>query len=472
MKLNQAAEHQAPVTAAPAARRRAEPPVLATLGSENLLALQRSAGNGATAELLRTPAVAQRSAADPVLQRAGGHSGGVGPKGSYEIELSKSDFLKDSFVKGSLKSKFEFTVEAANAAASISAAGSDFGSPGKRNAGAKAEITLLKEKLHQELWLLTVVERKVKLGFELSRKKFDLSAGVDFKAATPLKWFDLSGSGKLTAVGVDWEKMQKNPDDVTLAELKFGVSGAPNFVVELGGSRVKVQGKLTAEVGFKPNWPRIVQEVLLRQAQTAGEVVSGTAETAMAGGAAEGAAATGAAVGEGAIGVGATAYIGAAAAIGLPLLSVAALGYAFSRIDADIQATVDGAIAGQDGRRAAAGYAADYATVMSGYKSGSGPGAVEAEQHLDQAMAQLARENPGKEISRQELCREILNRHGGYQQLVKELEKAFKEKYFANTVQNWEAAHRPDFSWLENLGEGWGRRGIFARNLRSALYAY
>lgn len=421
--------------------------------TSSINALQRSVGNASTTRMINSILRTTH------IQRAGA-SGGIQPKiwiESPEVDLAKFGSAT-SYVKGDIKAKFEGTAE-------FYPRGS---SPEVQTGltlpmGIKADFNLGKQvDLPAVLKALRVESVKEKIGFELSKKRFDVSGGVE--ATISLPWKNIKGSAELkfVVVGVEWAKIAEDLDNVTVG----GIKGSGGISVETDEMTLpntdnyvfKLKGKVNVTGTVKPNMARIAAEAA-KQAATG--AAKGTAE-GVAEVAAETAAAGAGEAGGGALVVDAGALASSAAAIALPLAFAAIAGYSLYRSAYDVQAAQLAAGTGVQAREQAIEHTKNFANVLVGGK-GVGPGAQEAETQISNIMTRTG-------ASREQVIEALIKEQGGHNAIYEKNLKCIKDKLFADAVAAFDASHKDDFGIIESLGEEWGMRGVYRRILRTVLY--
>jgi Domain of unknown function (DUF4157) len=114
-------------------------------------------------------------------------------------------------------------------------------------------------------------------------------------------------------------------------------------------------------------------------------------------------------------------------------------------------------------RRQAKDFAKAYAGKLTG-GSGAGPGADAAEEKI--RMYQIASRK-----ERVEACNDLKEKNGGYQKIYGDILAALRPKLFTQAVAEFETNYQAQFGILESIGEDWGMRGVFRKDMRMILFA-
>jgi hypothetical protein len=114
-------------------------------------------------------------------------------------------------------------------------------------------------------------------------------------------------------------------------------------------------------------------------------------------------------------------------------------------------------------RKEAKDYAKSYAGKLTG-GSGSGAGAAAAEEKIKTYQIASHKE-------RAEACNDLKEKNGGYQKIYTDILAALRPQLFAKAVSEFETNYKEEFGILEGLGEDWGMRGVFRRDMRMILFA-
>ncbi len=246
----------------------------------------------------------------------------------------------------------------------------------------------------------------------------------DFLAGTVL-----SQTIKFTILGVDLKE-----NDITFVGMSYTVALAKKFKAEfMPGIEVEVKGGI--EFKFTPDWVQIGKWIAEKLAVSAAEavVVDGAAVAASA-----------AAI---------IAPVGAAAMI------IAGFIQTGKNIDAS-RAAIGTAVRL---RKQAKDYAKAYAGKLTG-GSGSGPGADAAEEKIKTYQIASRKE-------RAEACNDLKEKNGGYQKIYTDILAALRPKLFTQAVAEFETNYQAQFGIVESIGEDWGMRGVFRKDMRMILFA-
>ena len=243
----------------------------------------------------------------------------------------------------------------------------------------------------------------------------------------------MSHTIKFTLLGIDLKEK-----DITFVGMSYTAAIAakpenwfPN-TPEIKG--IEIKGG--TEFKFTPDWTQIAKWIGEQLAITAGESV---------------------------IAVEGAAVASAAAAIILPAGAAAMMIAGFIQTGKNIDASRAAIGAATKMRREAKDYAKSYAGTLTG-GSGKGPGAAAAEEKIKAYQMIMHKE-------RKEACDDLRERNGGYQKIYTEILTALRPLLFANAVSEFEANYKSEFGILEGLGEDWGMRGVFRRDMRMILFA-
>lgn len=419
----------------------------------------------------------------------------VNPKLSFDIKEVKLGEKKLRWVKLAASYKAKGSIEAQEVengkGISSTVTVGPTGIAGQGATGGKAEIELAKQEFHHKLLGIELDEKlKEKFSFELSREKLDVSVGVEGRVnVKELPWLKGAGDLSFKFASVKWKDMQKDPDHIEKVKVLaleggLGLNGEGTLVFAERAYKAGVTSQVV--VSASPNWAEIGAEVAKQAAEKGAE----TAATTGAGGAAgSGATATTAttatttgAGGTGTVTGGATTTTGAAgaaaetaivvdtagvaasaAAIVLPL-GFAALAIAGARQEeknarASHAAIRTGLVMRDEARR----YVRAYTTTLRG-GSAEGPGALVANAKVMEYMAATGK-------NRADACADLVQRNGGVEKLEAEIMAKVRAEAYAKGVAEFERAFADQFGWLEKLGETWGMRGTFRKDLYMVLYS-
>ena len=106
-------------------------------------------------------------------------------------------------------------------------------------------------------------------------------------------------------------------------------------------------------------------------------------------------------------------------------------------------------------------WAKNYAKTMTSH-SGSGPGAADAEAQIKALMEE-------HKAPREFVIAMINEKRGPYDKLRQEALDKIKPKLYEEAVKSFEEGHQKDFGMIESIGEDWGMRGVFRRDLKQVL---
>jgi hypothetical protein len=246
----------------------------------------------------------------------------------------------------------------------------------------------------------------------------------DFLAGTLL-----SQTIKFTILGVDLKE-----NDITFVGMSYTVAIAKKFKAEfMPGIEVEVKGGI--EFKFTPDWIQIGKWIAEKLAVSAAEavVVDGAAVAA-----------------------GAAAIIAPAGAAAMIIAGFIQTG---KNIDAS-RAAIGTAVRL---RKQAKDYAKAYAGKLTG-GSGSGPGADVAEQKIKEYRIVSLKD-------RAEACNDLKEKNGGYQKIYTDILTALRPQLFEKAVTEFEINFKEQFGILEGIGEDWGMRGVFRKDMRRILFA-
>lgn len=172
-----------------------------------------------------------------------------------------------------------------------------------------------------------------------------------------------------------------------------------------------------------------------------------------------------AAAGEaGAVAIDVAGVATSAAAVIIPLATAVVIGYGLFQASKLTDAAVAGVNAGVEARRKAKTAATGFARVMTGGSSKGDEGSVAAETQIQSIMDKT-------NASREQVVDAITSQQGGYSAIYQRNLRRLQDHLYAESVRLFEASHQADFGIIESLGEDWGMRGRFRRDLRIVLYA-
>jgi hypothetical protein len=156
----------------------------------------------------------------------------------------------------------------------------------------------------------------------------------------------------------------------------------------------------------------------------------------------------------------------AAAPVAIPLAAAVAIGYGLyvgaRNADAARRAAGDGVKAREDAKQACQ----SYARVLTTGQPGGGD--IGAEYGLKDYKA-IEAEALGV-LTTEEIVAKIKETKGGPGKIAADNLQRMKDAMYEKAVAEYEAANKEDFSWWEELGEDWGRRGVYRKTLKLVLY--
>jgi hypothetical protein len=156
----------------------------------------------------------------------------------------------------------------------------------------------------------------------------------------------------------------------------------------------------------------------------------------------------------------------AAAPVAIPLAAAAVLGYGMyvgaRNANAARRAAEDGVKARKDAEAACKNYAK---TLLSGEAAGDDVG---TKYGLADFKA-IESESEGL-IPREDLLDKIKETKGGQQKVAADNTTRIKDEMYRRAVAAFEEANKDDWSFWEEFGPDWGRRGVYRQTLRMVLY--
>jgi hypothetical protein len=411
-----------------------------SLSTGHVLALQRSAGNGAVAGLLaRQPAAAPPAPAEPQSTPASGAFTVEVPEewlDELKFEAGKANWFKGSV---SVKGEVQFVAVDPGQEASKTTAGASTGAKGVKVESERKGETWVSDLLDS----MGFDEVTESLTGELGAKKLELSAGVQGKVKTRVPWFTPVVEGKVIGVSVEWAKLQ----ETTVAGIEISGGGTGEGRVSLDGVDFLVKPKVTLAGKGELNMQRVAAEIgkhtITEGGKLALKVAGGEAGTVIA--------------------LDAGAIAASAAAIAVPAAAAVAIGFGFFQGMKNTRAAVEAANAGVAARRQAVAYAKSYARVLTGGKGEDPNGAAQAETQIAQLVARTGAPRPM-------VIAMIAEEQGGYEAIYRKNLKLIKDQLYAKAVEVFNETHQEDFGIVESLGEDWGMKGVFQTNLRIVLY--
>ena len=234
---------------------------------------------------------------------------------------------------------------------------------------------------------------------------------------------------KFTILGIDLKE-----NDITFVGMSYITAIAKKIPALLPGIDVEFKGAI--EFKFTPDWTQIAKWIGEKLAITAGETM---------------------------IAVDGAAVASAAAAIIAPAGAAALMIAGFIQTGKNIDASRAAIGTATKMRREAKDYAKSYAGTLTG-GSGKGPGAAAAEEKIKTYQMIVHKEH-------KEACDDLREGNGGYQKIYTDILAALRPQLFAKAVSEFEANYQAQFGILEGLGEDWGMRGVFRRDMRMILFA-
>ena len=243
----------------------------------------------------------------------------------------------------------------------------------------------------------------------------------------------MSHTIKFTLLGIDLKEK-----DITFVGMSYiaAIAAKPENWFPNTPEIKGIEIKGGTEFKFTPDWTQIAKWIGERLAITAGETV---------------------------IAVDGVAVASAAAAIIAPAGAAALMIAGFIQTGKNIDASRAAIGTAIKMRREAKDYAKSYAGTLTG-GSGKGPGAAAAEEKIKTYQMIVHKE-------RKEACDDLREGNGGYQKIYTDILAALRPQLFAKAVSEFEANYQAQFGILEGLGEDWGMRGVFRRDMRMILFA-
>ncbi len=428
------------------------------IGTAALLGIQRSAGNRAAAGLVagmgpgprpspgpatdRGPQAAQRVA----VQRQGAPAATPTFVIPIEPETTKMDLgSKAAYVRGSVAVKGEIKGE-------LLPKGGEAGAVGRgttSNVGVQEEITLAEQKGYAIFDSLGIEKVKETLGWELSKKKIDISIGAEASFKSRYPWLTGIVGIKGVLAGIEWEGMAKDPGSQSVLGLEVygGLNGEGTINLN-STTDLKLSVKVVGSGEAHPNWPRIVAEVGKRAAVEGGKAAVQATTTA---------------AGTTVLAIDMAAVASAAAVILIPLAAAIAMGYGAWQGMQNARAAREAAGYGVIGRKKAEECAKGFARTLTGSSPGSDEGSAEAEAQIQAAMT-------ATNATREMVVAAATQEQGGYEAIYAKNLKRIKERIYADLVAKWFAANEENFGYLESLGDDWGQKGVFKSTLRIVLF--
>jgi hypothetical protein len=234
---------------------------------------------------------------------------------------------------------------------------------------------------------------------------------------------------KFTILGVDLKE-----NDITFVGMSYTAAISKKFKADcLPGTEVEVKGGI--EFKFTPDWVQIGKWIAEKLAVSAGEAVV----------------------------VDGAAVAGSAAAIIAPIGAAAMIIAGFIQTGKNIDASRAAIGTAVRLRKQAKDFAKAYAGKLTG-GSGSGPGADAAEAKIKEYRLVSLKD-------RAEACNDLKEKNGGYQKIYTDILAALRPKLFTQAVAEFETNYQTQFGILESIGEDWGMRGVFRRDMRRILFA-
>ncbi len=239
----------------------------------------------------------------------------------------------------------------------------------------------------------------------------------------------VSQSIKFTILGIDLKE-----NDITFIGMSYSLGLAKKILAIVPGTDAEFKGSI--EFKFTPDWVQIGKWIAEKVAISAGE-------TALA--------------------VDGAAVAASAAAIIAPAGAAALMIAGFIQTGKNIDASRAASGVAVRMRKQAKDYAKAYARTITG-GSGTGPGADAAEEKIKTYRIISLKD-------RTEACNDLKEKNGGYQKIYTDILSALRPQLFAKAVSEFETNYQAEFGMLESLGEDWGMRGVFRRDMRMILFA-
>jgi plasmid stability protein len=379
------------------------------------------------------PLVLQRDP-NPAPPAAPAPSTGTGVKNTFETPPFKVPHEATSL--GPVKMQAEIKAELSFDQPTQASSSSDPGAPTQARAGVTASPTggvgyqaeVQKEFQRRSEGALAGWKPTIKGGGKVTSNggEIGIEGAIerDFLAGTVL-----SQTIKFTILGVDLKE-----NDITFVGMSYTVALAKKFKAEfMPGIEVEVKGGI--EFKFTPDWIAIGKWIAERLAVSAGEAVV----------------------------VDGAAVAGSAAAVIAPVGAAALIIAGFIQTGKNIDASRAAIGTAVRLRKQAKDFAKAYAGKLTG-GSGSGPGADAAEQKIKEYRIVSLKE-------RAEACNDLREKNGGYQKIYTDILTALRPKLFAQAVAEFETNYQTQFGILESIGEDWGMRGVFRKDMRMILFA-
>jgi len=387
---------------------------------------------------------------------------------SHEFKGQLAKFGDTSKFKGSIDLKGEITAELAPKGASTALKVGP-----TTNIGLKAEFEIAKQKadsfsnetVRKIFTALRITEIKETLKIEGSRKKCDISAAMTGKIATPWPWLTGAVEAKFTVAGWEWEKIAKNPDDVTVAGLELSGGPKGEGTIPLTDSyELKIAVKGVVAGSLKPNWPIILQEGAKKFGEEAATKVVQQGAKEVVKDAAEATVETAATTATEGIVVDMAAVTSAAAAVVLPLTAAAAIGFGLYQESKLMKADAEAIQTGLATRARMVKTAESFASVMVGARNKGDEGGQLADAEINRIMAQT-------HATRQQVTDAASRALGGYQKIRDTQLERLRDKLYEDACRIFDESHKSDFGFIEKQGETWGFRGSYRKTLRLILYS-
>lgn len=154
----------------------------------------------------------------------------------------------------------------------------------------------------------------------------------------------------------------------------------------------------------------------------------------------------------------------AASSIALPFLAGALMIGGAMQTDKNILASHAAISAGTVFREHAREYAKDYAGVLVSGLQAKGEGGRTAESKL---TAWMLANNDTRDMA----VKAAMKSNGGYQGIYQKILKESKDNYYSKAFDTFSEKYKEQFGLVEAIGDDWGMKGVFKKDLRMILYA-
>ncbi|MBV8758771.1 MAG: DUF4157 domain-containing protein, partial [Deltaproteobacteria bacterium] len=295
------------------------------------------------------------------------------------------------------------------------------------------------------------VETAPKLTTEITTEKVDIGVGQEAKVySEKMKWLQGALEVNAKALAIETKELSKFGKEAKIAavEAAWGMAGEGEWEPEiLKDTKLKGNLAVAAKGMVRPNWAEIAKDVGRRVMENgAKEVAKDVAVEAAEG-----------------IVVDSAGVAASAAAFAVPIAAAALMVYGAMQEEKNTVASRAAIKAGLTSRTEAANYAKAYARVLTGGEA-TGPGATAAE-------AKVAAYMGASKKDRAAACADIAHRNGGYAKIYGDIFEQVRPMLYDKCVAAFEEKFKDQFGLIEKIGETWGMRGVFRRELRGMIYA-